>query len=53
MQFSDEVYWTLSDFLIAAFLLFGTGLIFEPGMRKINNHQNRILSGTVILINKP
>lgn len=28
MQFSDEVAWTLSDFIIAGALIFGTGLAF-------------------------
>lgn len=28
MQFSDEVVWTLSDFIIAGTLLFGTGFMY-------------------------
>ncbi len=35
MQFTNEVNWTLSDFVVAAVLLLGTGLIFEFVMRKI------------------
>jgi len=27
MQFTDQVVWALSDFVIAAILLFGTGLL--------------------------
>ena len=35
MQFTDEVNWTLFDFVIAGALLFGTGLLSELIMRKI------------------
>lgn len=28
MQFSDDIVWTASDFIIAGVLLFGTGLVF-------------------------
>ena len=34
MQFTDEVNWTLSDFVIAGALLFGTGLAFDLLVRK-------------------
>ncbi len=26
MQFSEDVVWTLSDFILAGFMLFGTGI---------------------------
>ncbi|NCO62759.1 MAG: hypothetical protein GW839_01770 [Flavobacteriales bacterium] len=42
MQFTNEVKWELSDFIIAGILLFGTGLMLEMFMRKIKNKKNRI-----------
>jgi len=42
MQFTDEVNWTLSDFVVAAMLLLGTGLIYELVLRNINNLRYRI-----------
>ncbi|MGK7368692.1 MAG: hypothetical protein ACNS64_00650, partial [Candidatus Halalkalibacterium sp. M3_1C_030] len=29
MQFTDEVVWTLSDFIFAGTLIFGTGLTYK------------------------
>ena len=37
MQFTDEVNWTITDFIIAGSLLVGTGLVCEIIMRKIKN----------------
>ena len=36
MQFTDEVNWTLLDFVTAGVLLLGTGLLCELVMRKVN-----------------
>ena len=47
MQFTNEVNWTLMDFVVAAVLLLGTGLIFELVMRKIKNTKYRT---TIIVI---
>ncbi len=41
-QFTDEVNWTLSDFVAAGMLLLGTGLIFEIVMRKAKKIEHRI-----------
>jgi len=35
MQFTTEVNWTLLDFVVAAVLLFSTGLMCELALRKI------------------
>jgi len=42
MQFTDEVNWTRSDFLVMGMLLFGTGLMCELVLRKVTNIKNRI-----------
>lgn len=34
MQFTSEVNWELGDFVIAAVLLLGTGLLIELALRK-------------------
>ncbi|MGZ0014912.1 hypothetical protein [Yeosuana sp. AK3] len=43
MQFTNEVNWELSDFIMAGILLFGIGLTFEMVMRKVKNKTNRIV----------
>lgn len=45
MQFSDEVVWTLSDFIIAGTFLFGTGLTYKLITRKSGNVTYRIAIG--------
>ena len=50
MQFTNEVNWTLSDFVVAAVLLFSTGLTCEFVMRKIHNVKYRIIICGVILV---
>ncbi len=50
MHFTNEVNWTLSDFVVAAVLLLGTGLLCELVMRKINKIKNVIVICAVILI---
>ncbi len=50
MQFTDEVNWTLSDFIVAGVLLFSTGLICELVLRKVNKFEHRIAIIAVILV---
>lgn len=50
MQFTDEVVWTLSDFIIAGILLFGAGTIFNFAMIKIKNRNYKIIAGIAILL---
>jgi hypothetical protein len=45
MQFSDEVVWTLSDFVFAATLIFGTGLLFLLATRMTGNNTYRAAAG--------
>jgi hypothetical protein len=37
MQFTDEVLWTLSDFVFAGVLIFGTGLLYQLATRMTGN----------------
>ena len=42
--------WTIFDFLVAAVLLFGTGLLIEFVLRKVKTQQNRIILVAIILV---
>ncbi len=50
MQFTDEVNWTLFDFIIAGALLLGTGLMCEFAMKKINKIKYRIIICIALLL---
>ena len=50
MQFTNEVNWTLSDFVIAGGLLLGTGLLIETVARNIKDKKIRIGITVAILI---
>ncbi|RBN50902.1 hypothetical protein [Flavobacterium psychrolimnae] len=50
IQFTNEVNWTLSDFVVAAVLLLGTGLVCEFVMRKIKKTNHRIILCGVIMV---
>lgn len=49
MQFTPEVYWTVSDFLVMGALLLGSGLGCELVLRTIKNSTNRLVFCGVIL----
>ena len=42
MQFTEEVKWTLPDFVVAGILLLGTGLLCEYVLRKVKKTGYRI-----------
>jgi hypothetical protein len=48
MQFTREVNWTASDFVIAAILLAGTGLLFELASAKLRTRKSRLIAIAVI-----
>ena len=50
MQFTNEVNWTFSDFVIAGGLLLGTGLLIETVARNIKDKKIRIGITVAILI---
>ena len=41
MQFTNEVVWTLSDFIIAGILLLGTGIVIEVVARNVKSRNAR------------
>ncbi len=49
-NFSRDVNWTLSDFVLAAVLLFGTALMIEITLRHASNLILRITIITVLLL---
>ena len=49
MQFTDEVNWTLLDFIVAGALLFGTGLMCELAIRRIHSKTYRIVICATLL----
>lgn len=50
MQFTNEVAWTLSDFIVMAILLLGTGLLCELVLRKVKTIYNRLFVCGAILV---
>ena len=50
MQFTDEVNWTLFDFMVAGVLLFATGLLFDLILRKIKLRTYRIAALFVLIL---
>lgn len=42
MQFSEDVVWTISDFVLAGILLFGTGFTYKLITRKSADHTFRL-----------
>ena len=50
MQFTNEVKWTLSDFVAASVLLFGTGLLCEFVIRTAKNSRYRMVMIAAILV---
>lgn len=50
MQFTDEVNWTLLDFVVMGILMLGTGFMSELVIRKVKNKDYRIAIIAVILV---
>lgn len=50
MQFTTEVNWSGSDFVVAGILLFGTGGLIELALRKIKVSTQRVLVIAGILL---
>lgn len=43
MQFTNEVNWTIFDFVVAGILLYASGLMLEFNSRKIQKRSRRII----------
>ncbi len=50
MQFTNEVKWTLSDFVVAGILLLGTGLLCELVIRNVHKIGYRIAICAALLL---
>lgn len=50
MQFTSEVNWDMTDFIIMGILLSGTGLLCELVLRTVKSVQKRVLICGIILI---
>lgn len=48
MQFTDEVVWTLSDFVIMGALVVGTGVLFELALAKTESTAFRAAAGVAL-----
>lgn len=50
MQFTNEVNWSVMDFVMAGILLFGTSLVIELVLRKVKSTKHRLLISGIILL---
>ena len=48
MQFTREVNWTAVDFVVAAVLLAGTGMLFELAKAKLRSRKSRLIAVAAI-----
>jgi hypothetical protein len=48
MQFTDEVAWTLLDFVTAGSLLLGSALVYELATRNLTNTKYRVAIGVAV-----
>lgn len=48
MQFSNEVVWTLSDFIFAGVLLFGTGLAYKLLTQEVGHTVYKVATGLAL-----
>ena len=49
MQFTEEVSWSFSDFIVAAALLISAGAAYEVAARRARSAMVRLMIGAVIL----
>ena len=49
MRFTDEVHWTLLDFVTAGSLLFGSALVYELATRNMITTKSRVVVGVAVM----
>lgn len=49
MQFTSEVQWNISDFMVAAILLYGTTFMITQIFRKIKNKRTLVILITTVI----
>ena len=50
MQFTEEVSWSIADFIVAGALLLGSGLLFDLIIRKIKRMRYKIAISVILAI---
>jgi predicted PurR-regulated permease PerM len=50
MQFTDEVAWSLADFIVAGILLLGAGLVYELIARRVNPRYRAVIAVVLMAI---
>ncbi|UOK41839.1 hypothetical protein [Flavobacterium enshiense] len=50
MQFTDEVNWSLFDFIVAGVLLLSTGLMCELVIRKVSKTEHKVTLCAALLV---
>lgn len=50
MQFTAEVKWTISDFVVAAILLLITGLSLELMLRRVKTTKQRVMLSIILFL---
>ncbi len=50
MQFTNEVQWSVFDFIVAGVLLSGTGVTLELLLRKFRTFKTRFIAGAILFI---
>ena len=50
MQFTDEVNWTLVDFIIGGIVLFGFGFLIDLVLSKLKTSRHKVLIITILIL---
>lgn len=50
MQFTDEVNWTLADFIIGGIVLFGFGFLIDLVLIKLKTSRHKVLIITILIL---